>query len=787
MTAELEVFVMLQIGTTSVLVEGVEVFPDHADPNQFWYLPAPVRLAQREQGPAFTLITYRPAAVEAGVEGGGFLMFETALTLDPGTEAIIKSKLSERAPGTVRLSPVPFDEGDVQCVALNAQGPAGTVAQLPEGAFCAVETILGAAVPSLFGENTAMFSLTLSAEGAKLLKEVFRAGGSPVGVIYRLKFTALRPALSVTITANLRRVYSELSVGLDAQIYWAHVGLEAAFQKLRQDQVIKIKINEFTTDEDNEEKIQRALDMFMNHILGQWFEPSLSPRDLPSPGPRPAAGGGPATAAVSARPAGTAFSTAQPRSGVSGPVAPARPVPTAAAPLTRPGAVNAAPVAAQPVAGGASGGGAVGAAGPAPAAPAATAQPANPAAPAPAAPTPAAPAPAPAPAAAVPRAPTPSAPPQAPAGVPGRAAAPSPASAGGVNPAIVSFKLRYGMQTEDKQVSFTYDRAEAVQRTYAPQGFFSTLAADLSGPPHVIDVDLSDDFFKTITVRLLGAVDFAAMGLTSIAVTIRYGRPEDEGGVQTFDRLIDADHSAPEPVKFFMNRSMDTTYAFRVEYHFAAESGWEGQSLTYVREGTSEHHTLSIDPHQFLGFLEVEIAAHDIDADVVDETRVELTRQEPDGSVLRGTRTVRPGDNATQWKVRTADRHELTYTYQLVHTMTDGSVITGEPVTTGATQLAVNDPYPSQLDIDLVPAWNPSGLRSVFVDLRYADPEADYHRDKRIELDPAQTTTQHTWIALPDREKREFSYRFTFVHSDGTSTQTDYTPTSDSLVPVRAQ
>ncbi len=172
---------------------------------------------------------------------------------------------------------------------------------------------------------------------------------------------------------------------------------------------------------------------------------------------------------------------------------------------------------------------------------------------------------------------------------------------------------------------------------------------------------------------------------------------------------------------------------------------------------------------------------------MVHETRVELTRQEPDGSMLRDIRTVRPGDGATSWKVRTAEPHDLTYTYQLVHTMTDGSVITSEPIATGATQLAVNDPYPSQLDIDLVPAWNPSGLRSVFVDLRYADPEAGYHRDKRIELDPARTTTQRTWIALPDRDKREFSYRFTFVHADGTSSQTDYTPTSDSLVPVRGQ
>ena len=74
------------------------------------------------------------------------------------------------AKGTPRLAVVPFDEGTVQCVALNLQGAGGTVATPPAGAFNAVETILGAVMPSLHGDNSASFSLVLSQEGATILR-----------------------------------------------------------------------------------------------------------------------------------------------------------------------------------------------------------------------------------------------------------------------------------------------------------------------------------------------------------------------------------------------------------------------------------------------------------------------------------------------------------------------------------------------------------------------------------------------------------------------------------------
>ena len=36
---------MLLLSTSSITVDGVTVFPDHADKNQFWFLPAPVTIA----------------------------------------------------------------------------------------------------------------------------------------------------------------------------------------------------------------------------------------------------------------------------------------------------------------------------------------------------------------------------------------------------------------------------------------------------------------------------------------------------------------------------------------------------------------------------------------------------------------------------------------------------------------------------------------------------------------------------------------------------------------------
>ena len=87
---------LLLSNARTITVDGITVFPDHADLNQFWYLPAPVSLSRRgaDQSAQFTLILYKPAAVTAVAKGGGFLMFETGLRVDKSTEQKILSRLS---------------------------------------------------------------------------------------------------------------------------------------------------------------------------------------------------------------------------------------------------------------------------------------------------------------------------------------------------------------------------------------------------------------------------------------------------------------------------------------------------------------------------------------------------------------------------------------------------------------------------------------------------------------------------------------------------------------------
>jgi hypothetical protein len=269
----------------SITIDGVSVFRDHADPSQFWYLPGPVDLARRgaDQSAAFTFLKYKAAVAGAGVKGGGFLTFESTLRLPRGVETRLAGRLASE-PGAippVRLAAATFEEGTVQCIALNMQGAGGTAATAPPpGAFNAVERILGASVPSLDADNKAAFSLTLSAEGATILEQAFENGMTPIGVIYDLKYLAMRPAINVEITADFERIFNHFSASLEGQYKFFRVSLEAAFESLVQSGAITIKVLNFTGEEDEREQEKWALDFFREDLLTKWFEPTLQPGQL---------------------------------------------------------------------------------------------------------------------------------------------------------------------------------------------------------------------------------------------------------------------------------------------------------------------------------------------------------------------------------------------------------------------------------------------------------------------------------------------------------------------------
>ena len=126
-------------------VDDVTVFRDHADPNQFWYLPGPVTLATRpgSNQPAFSFLKYKPAVADGGVKGGGFAMLETVLEMTPQRLNRIRAAVSSE-PGVTQptLASVPFETGTVQCIGPAAWQPMQEI-QLADGAITSAKIAPG--------------------------------------------------------------------------------------------------------------------------------------------------------------------------------------------------------------------------------------------------------------------------------------------------------------------------------------------------------------------------------------------------------------------------------------------------------------------------------------------------------------------------------------------------------------------------------------------------------------------------------------------------------------------
>ncbi len=165
---------------------------DHADPLQF-YLPLAPSFVTESGVPRFSLLKYHTAK-----EAGGFADFDVHLAMPPETLNGVQDKLQGLA-GTEdepRLALLPVFDGSVSLM-LFGQVDGG-------GGF--VRTMRHAAKPALYGNNIAAFSVSLDAQGVSILDAALDLSTSPIGVVYRLDYLALRPAYHVRLAVKWDRV-----------------------------------------------------------------------------------------------------------------------------------------------------------------------------------------------------------------------------------------------------------------------------------------------------------------------------------------------------------------------------------------------------------------------------------------------------------------------------------------------------------------------------------------------------------------------------------------------------
>jgi hypothetical protein len=282
---------MLYLNPPYFVIDGVSIFPDHADKLQFYFLPMAPHLSTAKDSvsgadlPQLQLIEYEGAAGT-----GGFINFDVNLGIDDDALTGVKEKLRQQAhlDDTPRLSPVSFVDGSVRLLILghdssDGSAPAANTPPPDPAAPKFVIKIQNASKPSLFGDNQASFSVQLDQYGATVLEQALQGQMSPIAVIYSLDFIGLRPAFNVHLHVDWNRVQTYIDQSFHAGVLFLSTDIDKAVEKLIEDRVITIDVDTFVTDadggKDSSGDRDRAVAEVYDMIKTTFFESSLPPPD----------------------------------------------------------------------------------------------------------------------------------------------------------------------------------------------------------------------------------------------------------------------------------------------------------------------------------------------------------------------------------------------------------------------------------------------------------------------------------------------------------------------------
>src|SRR3990167_2227915 len=257
---------MLSLGPPYFQIEGMTVMSDFHDPFQFYYFPNRPKLAVDEQGrPAIRFIILKEAQdeIERNPDGtaaeedvAGFLVFDTDLAWDSDAvrkaERFIKQELN--LADTPRLAPLTYKGGTVQLTFLDRTttlpppvdptNPGGTTPPPAPDPVDAKQTwvpfLKSSGVPSLYGDNRAIFSAMLSRKATKLLYGSFE-GFMPAGVVYNLDFVGMQTAYRVKVSADWEQAYHFIQDHFGLDLVFVTVDLDDIVERLEEAKIINIE------------------------------------------------------------------------------------------------------------------------------------------------------------------------------------------------------------------------------------------------------------------------------------------------------------------------------------------------------------------------------------------------------------------------------------------------------------------------------------------------------------------------------------------------------------------
>jgi hypothetical protein len=833
-------------------IEGVVVFRDHASPTTFHYLAGPPRLTRGpDNRPHLLMLKYRHALEATDTTprlreqlGGAFLMFGVDCGIPEDTKRSIERRLLRSLPADleadqVTLVPVLYTAGRVDVIALDKQTAVETAAeaaQAASGKF--VRGILGTSTPSLLQDQRAIFSIALTPDAATLLEEAYESELSPIGVMYSLTFSGLRPAISVKAWVDQKRVYEQLKLGV-------HIGVGSGGGQ---------------RESGGGQGSGGSPPPATPTEPAGGGQPGSPPADGATP-PAPGGDAPPADGATPPAPGGDA----PPADGATPPApggdaAPADPPPSdgGGAPPADGGAPPPGEGTPTPGDGGAAAGGETSAA-------VVDATPAEGA-------TPPAGGATPGPEGGTGTGDRSSSETEsgrsdsqsrrgttqvavgldlsftleklkqsgairieivrqqegqsveqmernamqllqesilkdffrpamtdhgAASGIAGATAAASSAVAAASGLAAstsqtstgtagsdgtkvdIGFQLKYVKQEELREATYDYTVQAPETRTHAPNGFFSALVSATEREKHIRQIDLDDEFFKRLLVDVSSTEGFDDLDLKVVKVDWKY----DAKPVQTITL-----NPAPSPRSFFEEflDGSDASYEYRLSYLFGQSEAIAAQTSSYETPWRSEvTRALVVHPADDVSMLRVYLEPGVVDWEVVERIQTTLTYEDAaNGFRAERTYLVSQGSERQHWTVRLTNPGLRTYQVQNTWHLKDHSTITGAPEPHDEAHLFVPDPFVDRLPIVIQTIVDPANVRRVDVKIDYEDRANDFEVHKTERIDGPDFEQVRTLLPIMDPRRRKYTYTVTLIKTSGQAEMHEPKTTDDLSIVV---
>lgn len=304
---------MLDLSKSYGVHQNIIFYGDHEKNNIVYYLPSEVGLAPIDDSDSdksfdfFLQIFREGVAIKGGVE---VLEDSSGAIMSLGLQCVAsESRLEEARDILIDRHDLPEDffftlpewkDGKINLIVLDTTTQDdGTIS---DESF--VESIIGSKKPSLNGTDLkAIFNVRLDRKGASLMAAALQGEQNSLGgVIYDLKFKAIRPALNMTIEADLDRCHKKVThafaAGVAVKYSELAVSAKAEFEfikeKLIEDGDIKVNVLSQVTDPETKKLMDEMIEEFTDKVMRELFRPYVSPEfpDLPSGIPNPTPGDG---------------------------------------------------------------------------------------------------------------------------------------------------------------------------------------------------------------------------------------------------------------------------------------------------------------------------------------------------------------------------------------------------------------------------------------------------------------------------------------------------------------